>query len=74
MADSRTLERTSTPGIYRRHAGGCKRNGRCRCPYVVTWKQQQRSRKQMFPSFELAREFKSKLGSGLTTRQPLSSA
>lgn len=73
MADERRLERTSAPGVYRRHASGCKRNGRCRCPYVVTWKQEGRSRKQMFATFELAREHKSKLASGMTTRRPLSS-
>jgi hypothetical protein len=35
MTDKRRLEKTSVPGIYRRHAGGCKGNGRCKCPYVV---------------------------------------
>jgi hypothetical protein len=35
MPDARKLERTKYPGIYRRHAGGCQGNGRCRCPYVV---------------------------------------
>ena len=29
------LVKTSTPGIYRRHATTCHRNGRCDCPYVV---------------------------------------
>jgi integrase len=71
-ADSRTLERTKQPGIYRRHARGCERAGRCRCPYVVRWKQRGQSRKQLFPTFELAREFKGKLDSG-TSRAPLSS-
>ena len=29
------LVKTSTPGIYRRHATTCDRNGRCDCSYVV---------------------------------------
>jgi integrase len=73
MSDQRTLEKTSMPGVYRRHANGCKRNGRCRCPYVVRWKQAGKSHKQMFATFELAREHRSKLGSGMTSRRPLSS-
>jgi integrase len=72
-SDTRTLERTSTAGIYRRHAEGCKGNGRCRCPYVVRWKAQGRSHKQMFATFELAREFKGGVASGKTSRRPLSS-
>jgi integrase len=73
LKDTRKLERTSVPGVFRRHAGGCKRNGRCRCPYVVTWRDRGRPRKQMFPTFDLAREHKGALDSGRTTRQPLSS-
>jgi integrase len=73
MADDRRLERTGTPGIYRRHTGGCKRNGRCRCSYVVVWKQGGSQHKQMFGTFDLAREFKGALDSGKTTRRPLSS-
>jgi Phage integrase, N-terminal SAM-like domain len=72
-ADSRTLEKTKHPGIYRRHANGCQGNGRCRCPYVVRWKRGGTSHKQMFPTFELAREFKGKLDGGKSTRRPLSS-
>jgi integrase len=74
MADKRTLKKTGTPGIYRRHVGACKRNGRCRCPYVVRWKQGGKSHKQLFATFELAREHKGSLDSGKTTRRPLSSA
>jgi integrase len=73
MADDRTLEKTSEPGVYRRHANGCKRNGRCKCPYVVVWRDRGRQRKQMFPTFELAREHRGKMASGTTQRQPLSS-
>jgi integrase len=70
--DTRKLEKTSTAGIYRRHADGCKGNGRCRCPYVVRWKAQGRSHKQMFSTFELAREFKGGVSSGKMSRRPLS--
>jgi integrase len=73
MADDRKLERTITPGIYRRHANGCKRKRHCDCPYIVRWKQGGKSHKQMFPRLDLAREFKNRLGAGMATRQPLSS-
>lgn len=73
MADDRKLEKTSVPGIFRRHASGCKRNGRCKCPYVIVWRDRGRQHKQMFASFDLAREHKASLGSGKTTRRPLSS-
>jgi hypothetical protein len=42
-------------GVYRRHAQGCPGNGRCRCPYVVRWKNRVAARKQMFPTLDLAR-------------------
>ena len=73
MSDKRKLEKTSVPGIYRRHAGGCKGNGRCKCPYVVRWKERGQEHKQMFATFELAREFKANLGSGKGNRRPQSS-
>ncbi len=73
MADDRTLERTSSPGIYRRHTNGCKGNGRCKCPYVAVWRDRGAQRKQMFATFELAREFKGGVASGKTSRRPLSS-
>ena len=73
MADSRKLMKTKTPGVYRRHANGCKGDGRCKCPYVVVWKQGGRQRKQMFATYDLAREHKGALDSGKTTRRPLSS-
>jgi integrase len=73
MDDARKLEKTKHPGIYRRHAGGCPGNGRCKCPYVVRWKDRGTPRKQMFPTLDVAREFKGGLDSGKTTRRPLSS-
>lgn len=73
MADKRKLTRTATPGIYRRHAGGCK-GKRCRCPYVVVWKDHDgKQHKQLFPRFEDAKEFKASIDSGARTRRPLSS-
>jgi integrase len=71
-SDSRKMEKTGTPGIYRRHTNSCKGGRRCGCPYVVRWKADGKFHKQMFGSFELAREHKNKLGSGLTSRKPLS--
>jgi integrase len=73
MADDRKLEKTSTAGVYRRHAGSCSRKGRCACPYVVRWKAGGQSYKQMFPTLDLAREFKGNLSSGKGARRPLSS-
>ncbi len=70
--DTRKLEKTKTPGVYRRHTNGCTRK-RCDCPYVVRWKSQGESHKEFFPTYELARERKNLLGSGKTTRRPLSS-
>ena len=32
------LVKTNIPGIYRRHAAGCARGGRCDCPYVIVWR------------------------------------
>jgi integrase len=71
--DLRKLEKTKTPGIYRRHSGSCSRRGRCDCPYVVRWKERGSARKQLFRTYELAREFKAGMESGTRTRQPLSS-
>jgi integrase len=72
MADSRTLERTPAPGVYRRHSEGCKRTGRCNCPYVAVWRDRGKQRKQMFATFDLAREHRAKMLSGLAPRQPQS--
>jgi integrase len=72
-ADDRKLERTSVPGVFRRHASGCSNTKRCKCPYVVTWRDRGKQHKQLFATFELAREHKNALGSGKVTRRPLSS-
>jgi integrase len=72
MADQRKLEQTQTRGVYRRHTTDCKRRD-CKCPYIVRWKSKGVSHKEFFPTYELARERKNLLGSGKTTRRPLSS-
>ena len=53
-SDSRKLERTKYPGIYKRSDG----------LYVVRWKDRGRSRKRLFRTLALAREFKGKLDGG----------
>lgn len=72
--DTRKLEKVAkNPGVYRRHAGGCTSPKRCKCPYVVVWRDSEgKQRRQMFPTFELAREHKSKLNAGAAPRVPLS--
>jgi integrase len=69
-SDTRKLEKTSTAGIYRRHAASCNRNGRCKCSYVVRWKSRGKGHNRLFPTFELAREFKGEMASGKTSRKP----
>lgn len=71
--DNRKLEKTTTAGIYRRHAEGCKRSGRCKCSYVVRWKAQGQGHNRLFPTFDLAREFKGSMSSGKVSRKPASS-
>ena len=41
------LERTSTPGIFRRHVKDCG-GGRCECSYVVVWRVHGRQHKETF--------------------------
>jgi integrase len=50
------LERTNSPGIFRRHKNGCARDGRCECSYVVTYLAQGRQRTQTFGTLAEARE------------------
>ncbi len=70
--DARKLERTTVPGVYRRHAENCKRPRVCGCPYVVVWKAGGKQHKQMFAKMEEAREHKRGIGPGQASRQPLS--
>jgi integrase len=71
MADGRKLEKTKTPGIYRRHNLGCSGARQCGCPYVVRYRAQGVTRKRLFDTWELAREFKASL-SGKVRPRPLS--
>jgi integrase len=48
------LVKTNTPGIYRRHATTCDRNGRCDCSYVVVYD----GKAQTFGTMDEAREGK----------------
>ena len=48
------LVKTNTPGIYRRHATTCDRNGRCDCSYVVVYDGKART----FGTMDEAREGK----------------
>ena len=73
LKDTRKLETTSAAGIYRRHAERCRRNGRCKCSYVVGGRRRATGTTRCSPTFELAREFKGAMDSGKTTRKPLSS-
>lgn len=52
------LEKTATPGIYRRHAATCSRTGKCGCPYVVVTRHRGRQVKSFHRTLELAREAK----------------
>ncbi len=58
------LERTSTPGIFRRHAGDCSRKGRCDCAYVVVWRHRGRQHTATFRTLSEAREAKGNRDAG----------
>ena len=60
---TQTMERTSIPGIFRRHGAGCN-GGRCSCPYVVVWRHRGRQFKQTFRTFAEAREAKGNRDAG----------
>jgi integrase len=55
---AKKLERTNTPGIYRRHVKSCDRNGRCECAYVVTWEHRGKQSTETFRTYAEAREAK----------------
>lgn len=57
------LEKTGTPGIFRRHAKGCGRRGRCDCSYVIVFRDRGRQRTETFRTFAEAREGKRTRGS-----------
>ena len=43
------LEKTGTPGVFRRHAKGCDRKGRCDCAYVIVWRHRGRQHTETYP-------------------------
>jgi hypothetical protein len=57
------LERTNTPGIFRRHAKDCTRKARCECSYVITFRDRGRQHTETFRTFAEAREAKRTRGS-----------
>lgn len=58
------LEKTATPGIYRRHRKDCERNGRCDCAWVITWRHRGQQYKETCRSFNEARQRKAAHESG----------
>src|SRR4051812_21255636 len=52
------LDKTGTPGIFRRHAKDCGRRGRCECSYVVVWRHRGKQHTDTFRTFAEAREAK----------------
>jgi integrase len=63
-ASSRKLERTGTPGIFRRHAKNCDRKGRCGCGYVVVWRYRGKQHTATYRTFAEAREAKGNRDAG----------
>ena len=58
------LETTNTPGIFRRHSKGCRREGRCGCSYVVVWRHRGRQHTDTFRTYAEAREGKASREAG----------
>lgn len=58
------LTKTSTPGIFRRHAKGCDGKGRCECSYVVVWRHKGQQHKETFRTAAEAREAQGKRRGG----------
>lgn len=64
------LERTGTPGIYRRHVGTCDRSSRCGCSYVVVWRHRGRQHTETHQTYAEARAAKGSREAG--ERRPTS--
>ena len=58
------LEKTATPGIFRRHVRDCARSGRCDCAYTVVWRHRGKQLTETFPTFAQAREAKASRDAG----------
>jgi hypothetical protein len=52
------LEKTSVPGIFRRHRKDCARVGRCECPYVIVYRAHGRQHTETHRTLAEAREAK----------------
>ena len=52
------LDKTSKPGIYRRHVRGCGGKARCECPYVIVWRSLGRQFTETHRTMALAQEAK----------------
>jgi integrase len=52
------LERTDTPGVFRRHRKGCTGAGRCSCAYVIEWRAHGRKHTETHRTLAEAREAK----------------
>lgn len=50
------LTKTKMPGIFRRHAKGCKGRGRCECSYVLVWEHRGKQHTETFRTAQEARE------------------
>ena len=61
MAD---LQKTGTPGIYRRHSKSCDGKRRCDCVWVIVWRHNGRQYKETCSSFNEARAKKAAHESG----------
>jgi hypothetical protein len=66
------LEKTNTPGIFRRHWQGCPRRGRCDCSYVIVWRHRGRQHTETFRTLAEAREAKGNRDAG--ERRPVARA
>lgn len=60
---AKKLEKTSAPGIYRRHAKGCD-GRRCSCPYVVVWRHRGKQHMETYRTLAEAREAKGNRDAG----------
>src|SRR5215207_5111046 len=58
------LEKTATPGVFRRHAKSCARKGRCDCAYVIVWRHRGRQHMETHRTFAEAREAKGNRDAG----------
>ena len=68
------LEPTSTPGIFRRHRQGCRREGRCECSYVIVWRDRGRQHTATYRTAAEAREGKRRHESAVAAGEPSSAS